>query len=69
MTAVDTGKVTSRNGTTIVFDWTGEGPPVVLVGGALNSRGSGAALAALLAPSFTAFTYDRRGRGERGDTP
>jgi pimeloyl-ACP methyl ester carboxylesterase len=66
---VETDKVTSRDGTTIVFDRTGEGPALVLVGGALNNRGSGAALAALLAPDFTVYTYDRRGRGDSGDTP
>ena len=69
MSEVETGKVASRDGTTIVFDRTGDGPPVLLVGGALNDRGSGAALAGLLAPSFTAYAYDRRGRGDSGDTP
>lgn len=63
------GKVTSKDGTTIVFDRIGDGPPVLLVGGALNDRGAGAALAGLLAPSFTAYAYDRRGRGDSGDTP
>lgn len=69
MSDVTTGKVTSKDGTGIVFDRTGEGPPLVLVGGALNNRGSGAGLAALLAPTFTVYTYDRRGRGDSGDTP
>lgn len=68
MSDVMIGRVTSKDGTTIAFDRTGEGPPLILVGGALNDRGSGAALAALLAPSFTVFTYDRRGRGDSGDT-
>jgi pimeloyl-ACP methyl ester carboxylesterase len=31
--------------------------------------GQSAQLARLLAPDFTVFTYDRRGRGESGDTP
>jgi pimeloyl-ACP methyl ester carboxylesterase len=66
---VDTGKVTSTDGTTIVFDRTGEGPPLILVGGALNDRRAAAAVAGLLAPSFTAYTYDRRGRGDSGDAP
>lgn len=69
MSEVETGKVTSSDGTTIVFDRTGEGPSLVLVGGALNDRGSGDALAALLAPNFRVYTYDRRGRGDSGDTP
>jgi pimeloyl-ACP methyl ester carboxylesterase len=66
---VDKGKVTSKDGTTIVFESAGEGPPLILVGGALNDRRAGARLAGLLAPSFTAYAYDRRGRGDSGDTP
>jgi pimeloyl-ACP methyl ester carboxylesterase len=65
---VGTGTVASRDGTTIVFDRTGEGPPLILVGGALNNRGSGARYAAPLAPTFTVYAYDRRGRGDSGDT-
>jgi pimeloyl-ACP methyl ester carboxylesterase len=60
--------VTSRDGTPIAFDRSGEGPPVILVVGAFNDRSTGAPLAALLAPHFTVFTYDRRGRGGSGDT-
>lgn len=63
--------VRSPDGTTIVFDQVGYGPPVVLVGGALNdraARSAGGPLAQLLAPRFTVFTYDRRGRGDSGDT-
>ena len=61
---------TSKDGTPIGFEREGQGPPVVLVDGALCYRGSGPAkpLAALLAPHYTVFTYDRRGRGESGDT-
>jgi pimeloyl-ACP methyl ester carboxylesterase len=63
-------KVRSKDGTAIAFERTGHGPPVILVDGALCSRalGPGGALAKLLAPHFTVFTYDRRGRGESGDT-
>ncbi|NVI86855.1 alpha/beta fold hydrolase [Actinomadura sp. BRA 177] len=61
--------VYSKDGTRIAFDRTGEGPALVCVGGALNDRGSGAALAALLAGRHTVLTYDRRGRGGSGDTP
>lgn len=60
--------VTSRDGATIAFDRSGEGPPVILVVGAFNDRSTGAPLAAHLAPHFTVFTYDRRGRGDSGDT-
>ena len=62
--------VISKDGTRIGFDREGQGPPVVLVDGAMCYRGSGPMkpLAAKLAPHFTVFTYDRRGRGESGDT-
>jgi pimeloyl-ACP methyl ester carboxylesterase len=61
-------RVASRDGTQIAFDRTGEGSPVVLVGGALSDRRAAAALAALLARRLTVFAYDRRGRGDSGDT-
>jgi len=62
--------VTSRDGTTIAYDKVGHGPPVILVAGALCSRSSwsGPELAHLLAPRFTVYNYDRRGRGDSGDT-
>jgi pimeloyl-ACP methyl ester carboxylesterase len=63
-------KVSSKDGTTIAFDRSGEGPTLILVDGALCSRSFGpmGPLAALLAPQFTVYTYDRRGRGDSGDT-
>ena len=63
-------KVRSRDGTTIAFDRTGDGPPLIFVGGAFQQRsGQGMAqLAALLAPRLTVYNYDRRGRGDSGDT-
>lgn len=65
-------RVRSSDGTAIAFDRTGEGPPVILVGGAFQHRAIDAAtveLARLLAGHFTLFHYDRRGRGDSGDTP
>jgi len=61
------GTVTSRDGTTIAYERAGDGPPVVLVSGALCDRKVNAPLAALLARRFTVYTYDRRGRGASGD--
>src|SRR5437588_7078896 len=60
--------VRSKDGTSIAFDQSGQGPAVVLVASAFGTRADQAALAAALAPSFTVFAYDRRGRGESGDT-
>jgi pimeloyl-ACP methyl ester carboxylesterase len=63
--------VRSKDGTAIAFDTLGSGEPVILVDGALCSRSFGPLpkLAPLLAPYFTVFHYDRRGRNESGDTP
>jgi pimeloyl-ACP methyl ester carboxylesterase len=59
---------TSEDGTKNAFEKLGSGPPVVIVGGALSHRGGGKPLADKLAESFTVYTYDRRGRGDSGDT-
>src|SRR5947199_4126921 len=65
-----TSTVTSKDGTRIAYDTIGHGPPVILVAGAMCSRSfwSGPELAKLLARRFTVYNYDRRGRGESGDT-
>ena len=62
--------VRSADGTTIAFTRAGQGPPLILVDGALCSRSFGTMpkLAAQLTPHFTVYTYDRRGRGASGDT-
>lgn len=62
------GKVTSKDGTSIAFDRSGDGPAVILVCGGSVDRTSNAPLAELLAEHFTVFNYDRRGRGDSGDT-
>ncbi|HEY4392658.1 MAG TPA: alpha/beta hydrolase [Polyangia bacterium] len=64
-------QVTSKDGTAIAYERVGEGPPLILVDGALCSRAFGPMpkLAPLLARSFTVYLYDRRGRGESGDRP
>jgi pimeloyl-ACP methyl ester carboxylesterase len=62
--------VTSADGTVIVFDQSGVGPAVILVPGALMNRADPilSAVAAGLSRWFTVFSYDRRGRGDSGDT-
>lgn len=59
----------SKDGTAIAFDRSGEGAPIVLVGGAVRDRGAEAPLRELLASRFAVIAYDRRGRGDSGDTP
>src|SRR5258708_37637815 len=59
----------SADGTTIAYERSGEGSPLILVGGALNSRHSAAPFVPLLEPRFSVLRYDRRGRGGSGDTP
>ncbi|MFI7453552.1 alpha/beta fold hydrolase [Nonomuraea sp. NPDC049714] len=62
--------VTSADGTTIAYERTGDGPPLILVDGAMCHRAAGPMrpLAALLRDTFTVHLYDRRGRGESSDT-
>jgi pimeloyl-ACP methyl ester carboxylesterase len=60
--------VSSRDGTTIAFSRTGNGPALVLVVGAFCDRQTTRSLTKVLAPDFTVYEYDRRGRGASGDT-
>jgi len=62
--------VTSKDGTRIGYSVVGSGPAIILVDGALCWRASGPSgpLAEELKDRFTVYTYDRRGRGESGDT-
>jgi pimeloyl-ACP methyl ester carboxylesterase len=65
-------KILSKDGTAIAFDQLGKGPAIILVGGAFQYRAIDrrtTQLTARLASQFTVFHYDRRGRGESGDTP
>jgi pimeloyl-ACP methyl ester carboxylesterase len=62
--------VTSKDGTQIAYETRGAGPAVLLVDGAMCYRSFGPMphLAELLAPHFTVYTYDRRGRGESSNS-
>lgn len=60
--------VTSKDGTKIAYERQGQGPAIILVEGAMGVRSSGMGLAKLLAPDFTVYCYDRRGRGDSTDT-
>jgi pimeloyl-ACP methyl ester carboxylesterase len=63
-------QITSADGTPISVEHTGTGPALVLVDGAFCGRSFGPAreLAVRLADFFTVYFYDRRGRGDSGDT-
>lgn len=61
-------KVISADGTEIAYEAAGSGPTVIIVGGAFCDHHATTDLAAALAEHFTAVSYDRRGRGESGDT-
>lgn len=67
---VETGTVTSADGTTIAYERSGAGPPILLVDAAGQFRGTGTmrALAEVLAEKLTIYCYDRRGRGESADS-
>jgi pimeloyl-ACP methyl ester carboxylesterase len=62
--------VRSADGTQIAYDEQGEGPALILVDGAMQARSSGSKpeLARILSGHFTVYRYDRRGRGDSGDT-
>ncbi|HUR25568.1 MAG TPA: alpha/beta hydrolase [Candidatus Thermoplasmatota archaeon] len=63
--------VTSKDGTRIGYDRLGQGPPLVIVNGALSVRTFVFArkMAEGLATRFTVFNFDRRGRGDSTDDP
>jgi len=68
MATLTTTTVTSKDGTKIAVDVLGSGPAIVLVSGGSVDRGSNAGLAEVLKGDFTVHNYDRRGRGDSGDT-
>jgi pimeloyl-ACP methyl ester carboxylesterase len=61
---------TSKDGTRIAFSRAGQGEALIFVDGALCYRASGPSgpVAELLKEHCTVFTYDRRGRGESGNS-
>jgi pimeloyl-ACP methyl ester carboxylesterase len=61
-------KTLSRDGTPLAYERTGQGPAVVLVSGAMSTGATMRPLAAVLSDRFDVVVYDRRGRGESGDT-
>ncbi|WP_405609246.1 alpha/beta fold hydrolase [Streptomyces sp. NBC_01508] len=62
--------VTSKDGTSIAYRTSGSGPVLIVVAGALGTgtHPLAAAIGAPLAPEHTVVDFDRRGRGDSGDT-
>jgi pimeloyl-ACP methyl ester carboxylesterase len=60
--------VRSADGTQIAHEKTGEGPPLIITGGSLGDHRFYIPLAVELAKHFTVYNFDRRGRGQSGDT-
>jgi pimeloyl-ACP methyl ester carboxylesterase len=58
----------SRDGTPIAFERLGDGEALILVGGALQGRATYRPLAEELSRRLTVVNYDRRGRGDSGDS-
>jgi hypothetical protein len=67
-TAMSNGTVTSADGTRIGYERHGDGDPVIVVNTVAEDRSGLSGLAGLLAEHFNVYTYDRRGRGDSGDT-
>jgi pimeloyl-ACP methyl ester carboxylesterase len=61
-------RVSSADGTPIAYERLGEGPPLIVVGGATCERARMRPVSEGLAGAFTVINYDRRGRGDSGDT-
>ncbi len=59
--------VISNDGTKIVFETSGEGPSLLLVGGSLADH-QFYVIANELAQHFTVYNFDRRSHGQSGDT-
>lgn len=63
-------KVISEDGTTIAYEKIGSGPPLIFITGAICHRKFQPIMddAKYLSKEFTVYNYDRRGRGDSGDT-
>lgn len=60
-------KIRSKDGTQIAYKRSGEGPPLVLVHGALATHQRWVSILPALEEQFTVYAIDRRGRGESSD--
>jgi pimeloyl-ACP methyl ester carboxylesterase len=61
-------EITARDGTSIAYRRSGEGPPLVLVHGGLSDHTYWQPVLPTLEQLFTVYAMDRRGLGESGDS-
>lgn len=61
----------SKDGTTLAYDVYGSGPALIYITGAICFRNFSPVVsdAKTFAREFSVYNYDRRGRGDSGDTP
>ncbi|MCI0856132.1 MAG: alpha/beta hydrolase [Chloroflexi bacterium] len=63
----DMQTVTSADGTSIAYWYSGEGPPLLLVHGGMSDRSAWILVQPLLAEHFTVYTINQRGREGSGE--
>jgi pimeloyl-ACP methyl ester carboxylesterase len=61
------GSVTSADGTRIAYRRLGTGPALVFVHGSISTHTDWMRVAKLLAPRYTCYSMDRRGRAHSGN--
>lgn len=66
--ATQLNHVRSADGTRIAFERLGDGPPLIVIGGATCDRAKMRPVSEAFAGAHSVINYDRRGRGDSGDT-
>lgn len=61
-------QILSKDGTSIAYQRSGTGAPLVMVHGTISSHATWSPVLPALEQQFTVYALDRRGRGESGDS-